>query len=377
MIVCLWLIIFSEVTLLHIFNYVMIIMSLFLAYMLFAIFPQLRTKPLTSHNLKVSIIVPARNEERNLPLLLQDISDQSYKNLEIICVDDCSEDGTAKIIKDSGAIYIYTSCLPNEWRGKTWACQKGSEASSGEYLLFIDADVRLGKKAIEKLVLQANPHTPVSVQPYHNVVKPYESFSIFFNFIQNAATKIFLPGKKETEGMFGPVVLINKKLFDANGGFEPVKSKVVEDYCLGQFYRSKGIKPGLFIGGKDISFRMYSEGLKQLLEGWTKNFSTGAGATTPFMLFLIVVWITGITVLPVELLIALTRGWQIASILLLAAYICISLLLMRTGRKLGSFPHLAYWAYPIPLLAFHLIFIYSLLATKVFKNTTWKGRKLY
>jgi len=361
---------------LHIFNYIMISMALVLGFLIFYRFPVISSSGSLGKTPLVSVIIPARNEEHNLPLILGDLAVQTYANLEVICVDDGSVDQTAGIIRNSPARYINVAELPSGWRGKTWACQKGAEAATGDYFLFIDADVRLHENAVAALMSRRETDTPISVQPYHSMNKIYENMSMFFNMIQTGATKLLFPFNVSTDGLFGPVVMIPRRLFEKFNGYEPVSDKCVEDYCLGKFYESKGIATRLYLGGGLFSFRMYSEGPKQLVEGWTKNFSTGAGITSRLMLLLSIIWITGITVLPVELYIALSRGWTLTAVILALAYILVFLSLLRTSGKLGSFPLLSSLFYPLPLLAFHLIFIYSLVSTKVFKSTTWKGRRM-
>lgn len=360
----------------HIFNYIIISLALFLSFIIFYRFPQISPDGANESSPFVSVIIPARNEEHNLPLILNDLEKQTYKNLEVICVDDGSEDSTAEIIKDSQAQYVQVTELPSKWRGKTWACQKGAEKAGGECYLFIDADVRLDENAIAAIVSHAGNKEPISIQPYHAIKRVYENFSLFFNMIQTGSTKLLLPFSASTDGLFGPVVMIPKTVFEKFNGYEPVSDKCVEDYCLGKFYELHGISPRLFLGGSLFSFRMYSEGFGQLLEGWTKNFSTGAGITSKIMLLLSIVWITGITVLPVEIFIAFSRGWSETAIILSAVYFLFVFSLSRSGKKLGSFPFLTSLLYPIPLLAFHLIFIYSLVSTKVFRSTTWKGRRM-
>lgn len=100
----------------------------------------------------VSVIIPARNEEVNLPLLLSDLYAQTLPIHEIICVDDNSEDSTAQIIAAGGARLIALNTKPSEWTGKTWACQIGADAATGELLLFLDADVRLGPDGVRLLI---------------------------------------------------------------------------------------------------------------------------------------------------------------------------------------------------------------------------------
>ncbi len=361
----------------HIFNYIIITISLILSFLIFYRFPEISSvKGAGKSKGMVSVIIPARNEEHNLPLILDDLSKQTYENMEVICVDDDSSDNTANIIKNSPAKYLNITELPSGWRGKTWACQKGAEAAEGDYFLFIDADVRLHSNAVSAIMNESVNQAPVSIQPYHTMKRYYERFSLFFNMISTASTKILFPFNISTDGLFGPVVMIPKTIFEEYNGYEPVRDRCVEDYCLGKFYETHGISTKLFLGGKLFSFRMYSEGFGQLLEGWTKNFSTGAGITSRTMLILSILWITGITVLPVEISIAFSRGWIYPAIILTVIYFLIVISLYRSGKKLGAFPFSTSLLYPVPLLGFHLIFIYSMLSTKIFKNTTWKGRRM-
>ncbi len=88
----------------------------------------------------VSVIIPARNEEQNLPTLLRSLAAQPVKPREILVVDDGSTDRTAEVARRLGATVIVSQPLPDGWRGKTWACHQGAQAATGELLLFVDAD---------------------------------------------------------------------------------------------------------------------------------------------------------------------------------------------------------------------------------------------
>ena len=108
------------------------------------------TKPALEAIEKVSIIIPARNEERNLSFLLDSLDCLKKKPLEIIVVDDRSSDLTAQIAIDAGAILVAGIEKPYDWTGKQWACAQGAEIARGEYLLFLDADVRLYPDGLNK-----------------------------------------------------------------------------------------------------------------------------------------------------------------------------------------------------------------------------------
>ena len=101
---------------------------------------------------KVSIIVPARNEAKNLPRLIHSIRAQRVWPQEVIVVDDDSEDKTADIAKEMGARVITSEPLPEGWRGKTWACHQGAKEAKGKTLLFLDADTWLEDHGYKNLL---------------------------------------------------------------------------------------------------------------------------------------------------------------------------------------------------------------------------------
>jgi cellulose synthase/poly-beta-1,6-N-acetylglucosamine synthase-like glycosyltransferase len=84
---------------------------------------------------KVSIIIPARNEETNVPILLKSLQGQIKAGDEILVVDDHSEDNTAAVAKKSGATVIKSKEMPKGWTGKTWACHQGAQAALGDILI--------------------------------------------------------------------------------------------------------------------------------------------------------------------------------------------------------------------------------------------------
>lgn len=361
------------------FNYYTIIIGFVIGIILFFKFPILK-KEKAEKSIKpisLSIIIPARNEELNLLNLFADIKRQNYNLHEIICVDDNSEDATRGIVNDFGFKYIKNRGLPDGWKGKPWACQVGAKAATGEVLLFIDADVRLSKNAVESLVMHYNKHQkPISVQPYHSVKKQFEFFSFFFNLLLICVTGMSVLGKKRTRGLYGPVLMISKELFDSHGGYKTVKNNVAEDFNLGRYYNKRGIDIDLMLGEKQIQFRMYRRTFGDLFAGWTKNFSTGSISMQWWLLVMVFAWIAFMTVLPYEIVhVAVNRDVMLL-ILLGSLYILSVGLIYRAAYHTGSFPIYVCIFYPVYLMMFHIIFVYSIVATFVIKSTTWKGRKL-
>mgnify|MGYP006299565249 FL=1 len=88
----------------------------------------------------ISIIIPARNEEANVPRLIHSLQSQSLKAHEILVVDDHSDDNTARIAQENNVRLISSAALPSGWLGKPWACHQGAHAARGNIFVFLDAD---------------------------------------------------------------------------------------------------------------------------------------------------------------------------------------------------------------------------------------------
>ncbi|MGH4038492.1 MAG: glycosyltransferase [Sphaerochaeta sp.] len=364
-----------------IFNFISIILGFSFFFYLFSKFPliedEVDQEDRHSKDPLVSIIIPARNEELNLPNLLNDLDNQKYKIDEIICVDDDSTDATAKIIEDSGAKYLNINYLPSGWKGKTWACQNGAKEASGDLLLFVDADVRLSPSAVKLLVKHYKKYgNPISVQPYHNVEKKHEYFSLFFNMIQICSTSLSIYKAKKHVGFYGPVLLISKNLFLKYDGYEAVKNSVIEDFNLGKFYNSKHIVIDLLMGGGKIKFKMYPNSIFEVVEGWSKNFSSGAISIKLSLFVLIFFWLVYLTVLPYEFFRSIVNKNYLLTLFTLLIYILTIFKMNSSLKKIGSYPFIVSIIYPVYLLFFHIVFFYSLFGTYLFKTTKWKGRNM-
>jgi len=357
-------------------NAILIFSGIIVGIFLFFTFPTLKKGSGVSKK-TISIIIPARNEEFNLPNLLADLKKQTLAVREIICVNDNSEDRTSEVIKSFNITELKSKPLPGDWKGKTWACQQGAAKATGELLLFIDADVRLAPDAVETLLSQyKGKNHPISVQPYHKMKKKFEHFSLFFNVVQTCVTGLTVFMKKKHFGFYGPVMMIDRDLFNQNKGYEVVKHSVIEDYNLGKYYNKLGIHFKLLLGGDKIQFRMYSVGIKQVVEGWSKNFSSGSLASKWWIGLLVFAWISAYTSVPFELgqnIIDMDVTYIIA---LAITYALSVILLYRTSTKIGSYPFLVSLFFPVYLLFFHFVFFTSILKTFVFKSITWKGRKV-
>ncbi len=306
---------------------------------------------------KVSIIVPARNEAKNLPRLIHSIRAQRIWPLELLVVDDDSEDKTAEIAEAMGARVITSKPLPDGWRGKTWACHQGAKEAKGETLLFLDADTWLEDHGFKNLVGQYESGA-LAVGPWHEIEESYESTSLFFNLAMVAGT---VP-----DGLFGQRLLISAKDYKKCGGHEAVKGEVLENLKMRDHLQDKGMAVRSIPGQGTVKFRMYPQGIGQVIEGWTKGFASGATSTSGNTMLLTVLWMIGLMGSFLGLVIGLSLPW-------ILLYIAFAIQVAVLSRKVGSFSPLTAVIYPLPLLFFFGVFTRS--AMKGGKQVTWKGRQ--
>ncbi|TRZ79892.1 MAG: glycosyltransferase [Nitrosopumilales archaeon] len=201
---------------------------------------------------KVSIILPARNEEVFIEKCINSLLEQDYKNYEIIAIDDMSDDNTGNIIKkiskvNSKVVHVLADPKPEKWTGKNWACFEGFRKSSGELLLFTDADTFHTGKTISLAVdhLMSEELDALTVIPkmlcldwWTKITLPVLSTFLHTRF---SALRVNDPSKK-TGYFFGSFFIIKRKTYESVGTHEGVKSDIVEDGALGKKVKEQGFK---------------------------------------------------------------------------------------------------------------------------------------
>lgn len=204
------------------------------------------------NNPKVSVILPARNEEEFLPKCLDSLIDQDYSNYEIIVIDDSSEDLTGNLIleyakKNPKIIPVSAKPKPEGWMGKNWACIEGYKKATGELLLFTDADTTHARNVISLSVsnllsqnLDALTVIPklVSIDFWTKITLPMLSTFLHTRF---SAVRVNDPSKK-TGYFFGSFFIIKQKTYESVGTHEGVKQEIIEDGALGKKVKDSGHK---------------------------------------------------------------------------------------------------------------------------------------
>ncbi|NWG03902.1 MAG: glycosyltransferase [Syntrophaceae bacterium] len=329
--------------------------------------------------LKLSIIIPARNEEKTLDRLLSSIHRQPLRPHEVIVIDDQSKDATAEIARVAGCIVITSTDLPEGWTGKPWACWQGAKKATGDLLLFLDADTFLEREGLAKIVsTYLEKRGLLSVQPFHQMEKRYERLSAIFNIITMAGMNAFTPlgARLKPMGAFGPCMICSKEDYFKIGGHEKARGEVLESLVLGrEFIKAKqGVH--CFGGKGTISFRMYPDGLKSLIEGFSKGFGTGAKAMSLVSLFMVVGWIFGGMGITRQLIQSAILGDPIGLIGGLVLDLLYILQIHWMLFRIGNFGFSTTFLFQIPLLFFVLVFTYSILRIFLIRKVRWKGREV-
>ena len=241
--------------------------------------------PENVHCPKVSLLVAARDEEEKLPLALQTLLQIDYPNLEIIAVNDRSTDGTEKILReaagrDSRLKIVSIAALPDGWLGKPFALQNAYEASSGEWLLFTDADVRFRPDAVQRAMALANAKrldhlTLMSDVEMHGFWE--KTVLSFFGLGFHLATNprgVSDPRSRAYIGI-GAFQMVKRGAYEASGTHRRLAMEVVDDMKLGKIVKQAGFRSGVGIAQDFVTVRWHA-GIGNIVRGVTKNFFASA-----------------------------------------------------------------------------------------------------
>ena len=235
----------------------------------------------------VSVIVPARDEERGVRVAVASLAAQEYGALEVIVVDDESSDSTAAEARAAATDRVRVVSgrpVPPGWVGKSWACHQGFELAQGEWLLFTDADIRHGPDTIGRALalVEARQADGVTLLPL------IETAGIVEQAIQPAAAVLIrsfvAPGplvrspRTPVAIAAGGFILVSRAAYARVGGHEAMRHELVDDQMLAVRLKQAGTPLALAGSGGRVRVRMYV-GAGETLRGWRKNTSAGLGGS--------------------------------------------------------------------------------------------------
>jgi len=337
---------------------------------------------------KVSIILPARNEEKYLASCLDSLINQDYQNYEIIVIDDSSEDSTGKIIadyskKNSKIIHVSANTKPEGWMGKNWACMEGYRQATGELLLFTDADTKHSNQVISlsvshllSLQLDALSAIPrlLTFDFLTKVSLPMISTFLHTRF---SAINVNNP-KKKAAYFFGSFFIITKKTYEQVGMHEGVKHEIIEDGALGKKVKEAGHKMRIVRGdhlieavwARDSSTLWHA--LKRLmipLYLQSEKIAIGSFLAVLFLLFIPFPIFLIANVIPIETI--STKMLYVSAAIASGLIYIGSIIEVKMGLKLKLIHALCA---PLGGLIVTLGFFTGLIQAKGSSSVSWRGR---
>jgi glycosyltransferase involved in cell wall biosynthesis len=332
-------------------------------------------KPGNDKHTLVSVLIPARNEETGLPILLDSLICQSHKHLEIIVYDDESTDGTQSVLReyvkqDSRIRYIEGSPLPEGWIGKNYACDQLAKAAEGDYLLFLDADVETGPELIAQAIayMEAKKVTLFSLFP----VQKMHSFGEWMVVpLMNWILLTLLPltlirhtRRSSLSAANGQFMMFQAAVYKKNLFHNKLKNERVEDIRIMRLMKSMEYRVDTLPGNDQIHCRMYN-GFREAVYGFSKNVTAYFGGS--YLITCMFVLLTALGWLPV--LLAGPFG-------LFPAYLMI-VILTRLVVSLISRQSPIKNILLIPLQELSLVMIVvQAVINKLKSNYVWKGRHI-
>lgn len=336
----------------------------------------------------LTVVVPARNEARILPRLLASLGPLVEHTL---VVDDASADGTGNIARAAGAqvLRLEESDRPAGWLGKPHACQRGAEAATGDWLLFLDADTEVPPDAVRRAIAHATGAHLEALSLFlrqrcetfwERLLLPF-AYQQFFAGVNPRRLRDPLAPEAVMNGQF---ILIRRDVYERTGGHGAVRASIVEDVALARTLKAAGVRIETLLGEDAASVRMY-DGLAAIRRGFGKN-AYAFLADDPVRGVRVAV-ASMCACVPVSLLAGalgvglggkkLGRGGApsraIPLVLGAVLWVAHALLLAPWVRRFGGGVHLAALQ-PVAAVAFNVIAMESSVRSIFRLGLTWKGR---
>lgn len=332
----------------------------------------------------VSILVPARNEEDTIEACIRSLCEQHYDNVEVIVLNDHSEDATGEILQQMQHEYgeklhvIEGTVLPKHWIGKPHACHQLSLQAKGDYLLFTDADTIHDRYSISSLVSYAQKHQidMLSAVPKQHLHLFWEHVAVPFihtlyltylphDLIMNNPNPQFAAAN-------GQALLFKRESYQLIGGHTSVASSIAEDIDLAIRMKTFGKRLCHSSASDIISCRMYRSS-KDVFTGFSKN----AFATMHFDIYKLLFFVTHLFFTYVFPFIGFGMGVFFNNPLI-TMFSGLSILLGMSLRTIIA----VYFGYPLWHACLHgltastfIVFAINSAIWSIKKNgTVWKGR---
>jgi glycosyltransferase involved in cell wall biosynthesis len=323
----------------------------------------------------VSILIPVRNEEHTVHGVLGDLLLQEYKNIEILIFDDESEDNSVAVIqdcmtRDPRIRLIHSNGLPEGWLGKTHACHILSRHATGDYFLFLDADVRIKRDAVARAVSTLNHYSlgMVSVFPRQILETSGEKMTVpVMNYILLSLLPLVLvrtSGFSSFAAANGQFILFRALDYHALLPHERMKKNAVEDIAIACLYKKNHIPIACLVGDESIRCRMYKS-FQDAVHGFSKNVTSFFGNSFLLAVLFWLVTTAGVVFIAIGMPLFIL-------ILYLAFYLLTRVIISRISEQ----NILQNILFILPQQLALGLFINRAVGNAIFKRIQWKGRNI-
>jgi len=324
---------------------------------------------------KVSLLIPARNEEVALGRLLTGLQQLDYPDYEVIVCDDHSSDNTEEILNwfsgdDNRFNWFLGERLPEDWLGKNFACHQLAEKATGKYLIFLDADVDLRQDALTKAVsyFQENKLSLLSVFPQQKMLTFQEQMIVpVMNWILLSLLPMTLVSQSNFPSLSaanGQFMMFERVSYLKYQWHSKVRNQNVEDIRLARMVKSNGLKMAVLLGNNDIYCRMYRHWNEAVI-GFSRNIHEYFGGKRIVMIGFWLIVILGPFI--VWTVLGKEYFW------LFLALVGVNRIFVAVASRqniLSSVVH-----HPLQMINFTAIVFYNIYR-RIKKETSWKGRKI-
>ncbi len=333
---------------------------------------------------KVSILVPARNEEKTIAACVNSLIEQDYPDFEVVVLDDHSEDRTREILASISSRKLRVIAgqdLPAGWTGKNWSCHQLAQNALGELFIFTDADVVFEKGTLSRVVAMRQKNNADMLTGIVRNVLPTFGEQITVPFLLWSIMAILPIGiaqiwrsSKAFVAANGKFMLFSRAAYERIGGHQAVRSDAAEDLALSRLVKGARMKWLLIDLTELVSARMY-HGFLSAWRGFSKNFFAIFDYRVLPALF-VWFWMLLITYHPLVTAAVLIGNGQLnAHFQAAAATVALSLLIWFITALKTRLPVTVVLLYPLTMAVASSIGIYSLILS-VLGRTGWKGRRL-
>jgi chlorobactene glucosyltransferase len=332
----------------------------------------------------LSIIVPARNEERQIEHCLRSLLAQRYPSFEVIAVDDRSTDSTSEILENIAMNHarlrvVRGKPLPEGWIGKPWALAQGANAARGAWLLFTDADTvhePLAAASAVNYALQSQTSVLSLLTgqrfetPAERIVLPTILWMIAFAV--GSLEAINDPKRIDAAIFNGQFVLFEREAYNALGGHATVHDCIAEDYEFARIIKRDGRFRSRLVGAAQlVSTRMYRS-FPEIWNGFSKNLYIAA-RDAPGRALAGIVTLGALSPLPEYLLSQAIVKRRYRKALRMASVIAATAAAAEAGMRRSRFPRGSGAFFPVGAATMLAIFLNSARLHRT-GRVTWRGR---